>query len=256
MSGSRMICGVLFDLSGVLYVGEQVLPGALDALGRLRAQRMPVRFVTNVTRSPARKILARLNGMGLAIQARDLFTAPIAAREYLQAHDLRPFSLIHPDLEGEFSDLPKVRPNAVLLGDAGISFSYRNLNKAFRLLMEGAPLLAMGNNRYFREPDGLSLDVGPFLAALEYASGVHPMVFGKPSRDFFATAVASLRCAPSLVVMDDAWTDVEGAIASGLQGVLVQTGKYRPGDEGRIRLPGAILVADAAAAVDWILAAR
>lgn len=251
-----MISGVLFDLSGVLYIGEQAVPGAVQALQRLRDANVPARFVTNVTRTATAKLMERLAGMGFAVAAEDLFTAPIAARNYLQANELRPFLLIHPALEEEFSAFSREMPNAVLLGDAGDEFSYHNLNQAFRLLMDGAPLLAMGNNRYFREPDGLSLDIGPFVAALEYASGTSALILGKPSAAFFAGAVASLGCPASEVVMigDDALADVEGARSAGLQGILVQTGKYRPGDEAQIKQPGAVVLANVARAVEWVLA--
>lgn len=253
-----MISAVLFDLSGVLYVGGEALPGAVQALRKLQAAGVPHRFVTNVTRTPSAELRQRLTGMGFDMPAENLFSAPIAARDYLKARQLRPFMLIHPALEVEFAEFRHGSPDAVLLGDAGDGFSYENLNRAFRLLMEGAPLLAMGNNRYFQEADGLSLDIGPFVSALEYASGVRATILGKPAGAFFAGAVQSLGSHASEVVMigDDALADVEGALAAGLQGILVQTGKYRSGDEDQIKRSGAVVLADVAEAVDWILANR
>lgn len=251
-----MISGVLFDLSGVLYVGDDAIPGAVEALKRLNAAGLPTRFVTNVTRTPARQLLARLQAMGFSITADKLFTAPIAARNYLRTHELRPYLLVHPALEEEFAGLSTTPPNAVLLGDAGDGFSYQHLNRAFRLLLEdGAPLLAMGNNRYFRAPDGLSLDIGPFVAALEYAADTRALIFGKPAPEFFEGAVVSLGCRATEVVMvgDDAVADVGGALAAGLKGILVKTGKYRSGDENRIDRSGAEVVQDITKAVQWIL---
>ena len=89
--------------------------------------------------------------------------------------------LVHPNLEEEFADVDREQPNAVVVGDAADVFSYRTLNEAFRILMDGGALIAMGTNRYFREQDGLSLDMGPFVEALRFASGVEPTVIGKPS---------------------------------------------------------------------------
>lgn len=249
------IRGVLFDLSGVLYVGDHAVPGAKEALETLRRREVPVRFVTNVSRRPARRIVDDLARLGLPISAEDLFTAPHAARRYLREHDLRPYLLIHQALEEEFSDLPHGNANAVLLGDAGERFTYDNLNRAFRVLVDGAPLLSMGDNRYFREDEGLSLDVGPFVAALEYAADTRATVLGKPAPQFFAAAVASIGCTAGEAVMigDDALADVDGALRAGLRGILVRTGKYRAGDEGRIEQPGAVVVDDVVAAVDWIV---
>lgn len=253
-----MINAVLFDLSGVLYVGDQPVAGAVQALRKLQAAGIPHRFVTNVTRTPAAELVQRLAAMGFAITSENLFSAPIAARHYIKARQLRPFMLIHPALEAEFAEFRLGSPDAVLLGDAGDGFSYQQLNRAFRLLIDGVPLLAMGNNRYFRENDELSLDIGPFVSALEYASGVRATILGKPSREFFAGAVESLGCAAEQVVMigDDVLADVEGALLAGLQGILVQTGKYRSQDETQIKTAGAVVVADVAAAVEWILGHR
>jgi HAD superfamily hydrolase (TIGR01458 family) len=247
--------GVLLDLSGVLYVGETVVPGALEAVERVRASGLPLRFLTNTTRMTRARVHARLSALGFGIEASEIFTSPGAVRSQLVAEGLRPLLLIHPGLEPEFADLDCEAPNAVVLGDAGDGFTYAALNRAFRMLMDGAPLLAMGDNRYFRESDGLSLDIGPFVKALEYAAGVEARVLGKPARDFFHGAVAELGCAPEACVMvgDDAHADVEGALAAGLRGVLVRTGKYRSGDEDQIALPGAVTLDDIAAAVDWIL---
>jgi HAD superfamily hydrolase (TIGR01458 family) len=157
-------------------------------------------------------------------------------------------------LAEDFGNLPADGQDAVIVGDAGEGFTYTALNAAFRLLMRGAPLLALAANRYFREADGLSLDAGPFVAALEHASSTHALLFGKPAPAFFHAAVAGLGCSPDAAVMvgDDVEADVNGAIAAGLAGILVHTGKYRPEDEKRAD-PRAAIVDDVSAAVDRIL---
>lgn len=251
----KLIKGVLLDLSGVLYVGNEVLPGVVAALDRLRTFAVPFLCVTNTTRSTRTQILDKLTAMGLGVEPAQLFTAPMAAHDYVVARDLHPFLLIHPALASEFADVSSPgSPDAVLIGDAGEGFTYANMNRAFRLLMNGAPLVAMSHNRYFQEADGLSLDAGPFITALEYASGKQAVVTGKPSREFYTAAVKRLDCRAAEVVMigDDVEADVRGAIAAGLQGVLVRTGKYRPGDEDQLPTSGGQVVADFAASVDLI----
>ena len=250
-----MIQGVLLDLGGVLYVGDQLLPGAREALLSLRAAGIPVRFLTNTTRMPHDRIVAKLNNMGLEVAAQDLFTPAKAARQYLKAHGLTPHLLVHPNLQGEFVDLIKGPPQAVLMGDAGHAFTYEALNTAFRLLLQGMPLLAMGNNRYFRETDGLSLDIGPFVAALEYAVRTKAIILGKPAPEFFLAAVNSLGLPAGVVAMvgDDAVADVSGAMAVGLQGILVRTGKYMRGDEDELEADTARICENIDEAVDYIL---
>ncbi len=253
-----MIGGILLDLAGVLYVGDTPLPGAREAIERLHHARLPTRYLTNTTRSTRRAILDRLSRMGLSIPPDSLYTAPLAARRYVESHGLRPYLLIHPNLKAEFAEFGEGPYNAVLVGDGGEAFTYERLNSAFRLLLEGAPLLAMGNNRYFKERDGFSLDVGPFVTALEYAAGVRATILGKPAPDFFRAAIADLGCKADEVMMvgDDVAADVIGAVSAGLQGVLVKTGKYRPGDENQLKSANATVLADVTAAIDWIIAQR
>jgi len=157
-----MINGVLIDLEGVLYIGGYPLPGAREALLSLRAAGIPMRFVTNTTRLTRAAIVNRLARMGLEVSAQHLLTPVVVARQYLIDRQLTPHLLVHPDILGEFADLIGSPPGAVLLGDAGPAFNYETLNRCFRLLLDGLPLLAMGSNRYFRDGSALSLDIGPF----------------------------------------------------------------------------------------------
>jgi HAD superfamily hydrolase (TIGR01458 family) len=133
--------------------------------------------------------------------------------------DLGPLELLAPD-----GDTPA---DAVVLGDLGDGFTAEVLNAAFRLLMDGAELVALQHNRYWRRADGLALDVGAYAAALEYATGRDAVVVGKPAREFFTFAVADMGLERAVMVGDDAEADVGGAMAAGLPGVLVRTGKYR-----------------------------
>lgn len=159
---------------------------------------------------------------------------------YLHSQQLTPYLLDHPALEGEFAALTGSTPNAVVVGDAAERFTYDRLNAAFRLLLTGAPLLAIATNRYFKEADGLSLDAGPFVAALEYAANVKAAVFGKPAAAFLDLVLADLGTArgETLMIGDDVEGDVNGALAAGLQAILVRTGKFGPGDELRINAGG------------------
>lgn len=253
-----MAKAVLLDLAGVLYQGDQAVPGAVAALSRLRAARMPVRFLTNSTRRPRRAILARLAGLGFEVAEDELFTPARAARAVLTQRGLTPHLLIHPDLEEDFADLPPGQAGqAVVVGDAGPYFTYARLNAAFRALDRGAEFLALAANRTFRDADGeRSMDAGAFVAALEYASARQARVLGKPAPEYFAAALASVGVAPAHAVMvgDDAEADVAGALSAGLgAAVLVRSGKYRPGDEDRVTPTPSATVADIGAAVDWIL---
>jgi HAD superfamily hydrolase (TIGR01458 family) len=131
----------------------------------------------------------------------------------------------------DFAELEEVgeHAGAVIVGDLGSAFGYDVLNRAFRLVMDGAGLVALQRNRYWLTPDGLSLDVGPFVAALEYAIGREAHVVGKPAPAFFHAILetAQTSATDSVMVGDDVESDVGGAQRAGLAGILVRTGKYR-----------------------------
>lgn len=252
-----MIKGVLLDLAGVVYLGDRILPGARDAVRRLREARLPLRFITNTTRTPKAGILDRLRAMGLELAADQLITPAEAARTWLAAHKRTPHLLVHPALTEDFEGLAVYPDRALVVGDAGKDFTYDTLNAAFRVLVSGAGFLALAKNRTFRNEDGdLSMDAGGFVAALEYASGREAIVLGKPAAAFYAAAVAGLGCGMGEVVMvgDDVEADVSGALKAGLgAALLVRTGKYLPGAEDDADPPPTAVVDDLSAAVEWML---
>jgi phospholysine phosphohistidine inorganic pyrophosphate phosphatase len=224
---------VLLDLDGVLYVEDEPIAGAAQAVHELRARGLALRFVTNTTSRPRGQVLARLERLGIPVSSGELVTpSRLAVEHCLRAGLRRAVLLMREDVKPDLAGLEEVErgADAVIVGDLGEAFTYPVLNRAFRELLGGALLVALQKNRYWRTPDGLSLDVGPFVAALEYASGRDAVVVGKPAPAFFATVLAELGDAgPDTTVMvgDDVESDIGGAQRAGLAGVLVRTGKYR-----------------------------
>lgn len=245
---------VLIDLAGVLHVGDQPIAGAVEALARLRATGIPIRFLTNTTRSPRRALVDLLQGLGFAIHAEEIQTAVRAASQRVHQLGLKPHYLVHPDIIEEVG-WSHPDPDVVVLGDAGPYFTFDALNTAFRLIVDGLPLLAMARNRYFQESDGLTMDLGAFVAALEYASGTTAEIVGKPAPPFFLGALAELGVAPQHAVLigDDLRDDIGGAQAVHIPGILVRTGKFRPPDEDHPEIRPALIVDDFPAAVAAII---
>jgi len=227
---------VFLDISGVLYNGTQVIEGAIDAIDRLQSSSLAVRFVTNTSRKTKAQIVKELVQMGFVVDANQVFTAPSAAKSFLKQKGWRPYCLVHPNIIEEFADLEQMEPNAVLIGDAENDFCYQNLNRAFQLCQQGAPLIGIGRNRYFKLNEQLHLDSGSFVHLIEYAAGCDAIIMGKPSTDFFNQVLASTGFSADEVVMigDDVVGDVQGALDAGLRGCLVRTGKYQQGDELKI----------------------
>ncbi len=252
-----MISGVLLDIAGVVIDGSSPIEGAVEAIARLRNAGLPIRFVSNTTRSTRDALFQKIANAGVALPIDELFTPARAARDWLIHHDASPLLLVHPALAPDFVGLPEGNRLAVVIGDAAHAFDYAALNDAFRALQDGAEFLALAANRSFQDIDGrLSLDAGPFVAALEYACGRKAEVVGKPSAAFFAAALGSMNCPASEAVMigDDVDSDVAGALQAGIgAAVLVRTGKYRAGDEGKAARRPTAIADDLGDAVAWVL---
>src|SRR5215217_3358387 len=228
--GFMRLKGLLVDLDGTLYVGDEPIEGAREAIDRLKSSGLAIRYVTNTTRKPRREVCEHLRSLGFEVEEAEIFTPARAAAGLIADRSCFPLvdeSLLE-DLEGV--TLAEDRPGYVLVGDLGEGFTYDRLNAAFRCLMDGAELLALQRNRYWRREDGLALDAGPFVAALEYATGKSATVVGKPERSFFRLALKDIGLDQHEVAMvgDDAEADVAGAQAAGLVGIQVKTGKYGP----------------------------
>ncbi len=245
--------GVLLDLDGVVYVGEQAVPGAPEALSWLRASGIPHRFVTNTSSRPRQRLGDKLSTFGIETPVAQILSPPVVAARWLRAHAATgAHALFVPAAtQSEFADLPvwsgdRDQPVAsVVLGDLGEAWNFARLNLAFELLMQAGspPLLALGMTRYWRAADGLRLDTGPFVAALQYATGRQPVVTGKPERTFFLSGAESLGLPPEQILMigDDIQGDIEGAQRAGLKTMQVRTGKFRTDDLQRGIEPDAVV---------------
>jgi HAD superfamily hydrolase (TIGR01458 family) len=228
------IDGLLIDIDGVLTVSWAPIEGAPAALAAIRASGLPLRFATNTTTRTRAVVAQLLDEAGMPVDADEILTAPAATAAYLRARHpgARVFLLNTGDLSDDLGaiDLVDGGPaDVVVIGGAGVEFTHGQLNEAFRLILDGAAFVAMHRNLYWRTSGGLELDTGAYVRALEEATGMQPVVLGKPSPDFFATGVAELGLATDRVAMigDDLDNDVLGARAAGLRGVLVRTGKFR-----------------------------
>jgi len=162
-----MYKALFFDLSGVLYDGQQAIPGAVDAIARAQASDLEIRFVTNTSRKTRSQIYRDLTTLGFDLDLPQIYTAPVAVKALIKQHQWRPYCLIHKNIQSEFSDLDQSHPNAVIIGDAEEGFCYKTLDLAFQLCQSGAPLIGIGRNRYFKLGGQLHLDAGPSIQARE-----------------------------------------------------------------------------------------
>ncbi|KAI9316348.1 HAD-like domain-containing protein [Dichotomocladium elegans] len=214
------IKALLIDLSGTIHIDATAIPGAVEAVCKLRASRIPFRFATNTTKVSSRRLVEKLNGMGFDIQENE-------------AGNREPLLFMEDAALDEFEGLDTNNPNAVVIGLAPSKFRYDRMNDAFRLLMQDpkVPLIAVHKAKYFADKDEkLSMGPGGFV------EGKKAQVVGKPTKSFFQLALKQIgmELQPEHVAMigDDVNNDLGGGAQElGLQRFLVQTGKYRAGDE-------------------------
>ena len=221
---------------GVLYVEEEAVPGRADAVARLRSAGIALRFVTNTTTRPRRTDPGAAGAARVRGRARRaghpgplaLATAGGGARSRGAAHARGGQG----GLRGAVEDDGEARR-----GDRGRprrSFGYEVLNRAFRLLMDGAELIALQKNRYWRTPDGLSLDAGPFVAALEYATGPRPRSSGsrRPPSSSWRCAISGRAATTPRWSATTSRPTSDGAMRGGARRDPGPTGKYREDSSG------------------------
>jgi HAD superfamily hydrolase (TIGR01458 family) len=230
------MAAILLDIDGVLHVSGEPVSGAGEAVRSLRADGHRLRFVTNNTTRARERLAGELRELGVGVGADELTTTPIAAARLLAGKRVLALTMtaVRTDLAAQV-ELVDRDAEVVLLGGADETeetkrvFSYENLNRAFAELDGGARLVCLHRNRWW--PVGLNqklLDAGLFVVGLEYAAGIEAEVVGKPSRAYFEASLDALGARPEEAVMvgDDVETDVGGAKALGMRGVLVRTGKF------------------------------
>ena len=229
----------LLDLDGVVYLGGQAVPGAADALARAGRAGMRAAFVTNnASRSPSR-IAAQLTGFGVAATAADVVTSAQAAarllaerlpagapvlvaggtglRIALHERNLRPVSTA------------AEHPRAVVQGYSP-DLSYGLLAEAATAIRAGAWYVATNADATLPSPRGPQPGNGSIIALLVTATGVQPVVAGKPEPPLHAESVQRTGAKRPLVVGDRLDTDLEGAVRGHADSLLVLTGVSTPAD--------------------------
>jgi HAD superfamily hydrolase (TIGR01458 family) len=222
---------VLLDLDGTLYVGSQVVPGAPEAVRRLRDRGLTVRFTTNTDSVTPAALADRLARFGFAASEEELVTpVAVAVRLFASTPGARVLAVAAREVRDLLGGCLAGRGEAathVLVADPSYGATYDDLDAAFRALRAGAELVATQVNRIARRDDGEHLDTGGWVRLLEYASGGSARVLGKPAPEFFTAPLEALGrgAETALVVGDDLAADVGGAHAVGAAAVLVRSGK-------------------------------
>ena len=223
----------LIDMDGTLYFKGKPCSGAIETINYLRQEKYQLRFLTNTTAKTPKMLHAQMQELGFDIYEDEIFNATYACLLYLRTQpQISCHFMVDDAVKTFFKEIPTNDddPDFVVVGDYGEGFDFQALNHAFRLLMDGADLIALQKSLYWFSPEGIFLDCGAFVTLLEAASDKTATIMGKPSETFFKTALNNLQLAPkdAIVVGDDITTDIVGAESMKMRSVLVKTGKFKP----------------------------
>jgi len=229
--------GLIVDLDGVVWRGDDPIPGAVEAIAALRGGGTRVLFLTNEPSRSRAQFAARLTEMGIPAAESDVMTSSAATARAAAASDSgrgdrRAYVIGPPALhdevraEGfELVDLTEAAAAEVVVVGGHDAFGYAELQAATVALRGGARLFATGRDAVFPTADGLAPGTGAVVAAVETAGGVTATVVGKPEASIFAAARAALGdCADVAMVGDHLVADIAGAKRAGLPAILVLTG--------------------------------
>ncbi len=246
MPDRAALTGFVLDVDGVLHLGGEPIPGAADAVADLRQGGYGVCFLTNVTASSRAARAVRLGEFGVEARPDEILTASSVTADWLRAQGCpRCLLLLIGSGRDEFAGL-KVdapAPEFVVVGEMGDTLRQAPLDRALEALLNGAELVAIQKNRYWLKEGGRALDVGSYVAALEFASGKRATVIGKPAPYGYQAALSLLGLPAEQVAMvaDDLAVDLAGARAVGMRTVLVESGVYGPASAQRGESPDVTL---------------
>jgi glycerol 3-phosphatase-2 len=233
--------GVVFDLDGVVYLGEQVVPAAPGALDQVRGLGVKVAFVTNNSYRPPDRVAEKLNRLGVKAAEGEVLTSAAAAVRLLGGRDgldgVRVMVVGGPGLRQALEaagarvvDGPAWREAEVVAVGFDPDLTYARVRDATLAIRAGARFVGSNPDTTLPTPDGFWPGAGATLALLRAATGVRPEVAGKPERALLDTAAAAIGPGPYLMVGDRADTDLDGAHRLGWSTALVLSGVTRPAD--------------------------
>jgi HAD superfamily hydrolase (TIGR01458 family) len=206
---------LLIDLDGVLRLGKSPAPNVQSFLDFLNESRRPSYIISNSTLSSSRDIKKYFIDHSIKCTL-PIMTAADATLKYVQNNYRKVSVYCIKRVRELFKEyVTDDRPEAVVMGDMDKNWSYEILTEIFKKVFTGADLIAMQKNRYWKTPeDGLLLDAGPFVKAIEYAASKEAILIGKPSPIYFQSAMDLLgfpRDEKFIMLGDDVETDIEGA---------------------------------------------
>jgi 4-nitrophenyl phosphatase len=226
----------VFDMDGVLYLGNQPIPGVNDLFNALALREVPFMLATNNSTATAADYVAKLARMGIDVPEASIFTSGIATRDYLLANVKPDAGIFVVGMSGLREQLftgtgfqavqyGEATPDVVVVG-LDTTFTYEKLSLAHQAIRAGASFVATNRDATLPTEHGLMPGAGTMVAAIVTATGQEPVVIGKPQPTTLLMALDKLGVEPHDAVMvgDRLDTDILAGQRAGMLTVLVLTG--------------------------------
>jgi 4-nitrophenyl phosphatase len=223
----------LLDMDGTFYLGEALLPGALEFVDVLRRQGRDFLFLTNNSSRSQDDYAAKITRLGMPVGREKIFTSGEATARYMRSAfpEARVFLVGPPSLHAEFEGhgvaLDEDNPTHVVLG-FDTTLTYAKLWRMCDLVRAGLPYIATHADFNCPTPSGYMPDVGAMIALVRASTGRDPdLVVGKPNRMFVEAAAAKLNLLVGSLAMigDRLYTDIALGKTSGITTILVLSGE-------------------------------
>lgn len=223
--------GFICDMDGVIYHGNNILPGAAEFIEWLKKEKKEYLFLTNNSNLTPRELHQKLKRMGLDVGEEHFYTSALATAHFLkkQAQDCSVFAIGEAGLANALYDagitMNEVNPDYVVVGE-GRTYSLETLTKAVNLVEGGAKLIGTNSDTTANTEDGIYPACGAIIAPIEIATGKKAYFCGKPNPLMMRTGIKLLGCHSSeaVVIGDNMETDIIAGTESGIDTVMVLTG--------------------------------
>jgi HAD superfamily hydrolase (TIGR01450 family) len=255
--------GLVCDLDGVVYTGDQAIPGAPEAIAAMRAGGVSIVFCTNNSRSTAAQYQAKLAGLGVEASGRDILTSATVTAEELARRGRSGATAMVVGGDGVIAALdengirlgaPDEQPDVVVVG-LDLDFTYDTMRRAALAVRAGAEFIATNDDAALPTPNGLWPGAGAIVASIETASDSSAEVMGKPHSPMMEAAARRLAgCERIAVVGDRPETDLAGGAARGWTTILVTSGVTAPDQAPHVTPRPDVVVADLAELARSLLA--
>lgn len=223
---------IMFDLNGTLYERGVALEGVNHTIKKLREKDYNLSFITNTDGRSIHDVYQRVIKKGLDVKEEEIYTPVSAVKAFIKQNSKKSFyPLVSDDVLKSLEGVNREdgNPDYVVIGDFCDKVSYEEINKAFRMIKNGAQIIALSKTLWYIDVDGYSINTGAFVKMFEIACDREAILMGKPSEDFFHMGLKRTNSKPenTLIVGDDIKTDILGAKKINATAVLVKTGVYQ-----------------------------